>query len=229
MTSPLSRQTAGQRGAALLTILIVMALLGTVAAALVFVVAAESLTSGNHRLAQSSMYAADTALERAIGGLGVLTDWSGVPGAGTIAGPDFFDGSPAPRLPDGSVLDLARLAAERQAESDAVYGLSANRPVWHLFGRAALDALLPAGMVSTPAYLVVWVADDGDDGDGDPLRDSNGVVMLRAEAFGPSGARRRIDAVVARPVPVAAIETDPPTPPPTDRPGIRVLCWRPVQ
>jgi Tfp pilus assembly protein PilX len=224
-----ARRMAGQRGVALLSVLMVTALLGTVAAALVFVVTIESMTSGNHRLAQTSIYAADAALERAIGDLGSLADWGAVPATATVAASDFFDGDPAPRLPDGTVLDLAKLAADRQAESDAIYAPTANRPVWHVFGRAALSTLLPENAASNSAYLVVWVADDGDDGDGDPLRDSDGVVMLRAEAFGPSGARRRIDAVVARPRPAGSIAGEPMVPAPADRPGIRVLCWRTVQ
>ena len=50
-------------------------------------------------------------------------------------------------------------------------------------------------------YLAVWVADDGREEDGDPLADAeadensgHGIVRVRAEAFGPAGARRAIEA-----------------------------------
>jgi hypothetical protein len=54
------------------------------------------------------------------------------------------------------------------------------------------------------AYLVVLVADDPLDADGNPLRDARGdspgrgVLLLRAHVFGSWGARRVIEAVVSR-------------------------------
>jgi hypothetical protein len=51
------------------------------------------------------------------------------------------------------------------------------------------------------AYVVVWVADDTAERDGDPSRDANGVLLLHAQAFGPRGARKSVDATVMRPRP----------------------------
>ena len=87
------------------------------------------------------------------------------------------------------------MTAERQADSDARYDLSANRPVWQVLAHAPLERL--TGTRAIPAYVIVWIADDVDEADGDPLHDSNGVLMLRAEAFGLRGARRRIDVSLA--------------------------------
>ena len=54
-------------------------------------------------------------------------------------------------------------------------------------------------------YLVVWVADDGRETDGDPTADAaaegepgHGIVRVRAEVFGRAGSRRAIEAEVAR-------------------------------
>jgi hypothetical protein len=64
-----------------------------------------------------------------------------------------------------------------------------------------------------------------DEADGDPLHDSNGVLMLRAEAFGMRGGRRRVDATLAREsqadgtVPGPAGET-------VTRTEVRVIAWR---
>jgi hypothetical protein len=42
------------------------------------------------------------------------------------------------------------------------------------------------------------VADDVEDGDGDAAADSNGIVWVRAEAWGPAGAKTAIEAIVRR-------------------------------
>ncbi len=56
-----------------------------------------------------------------------------------------------------------------------------------------------------PFYIVVLVADDPAESDGDPLRDATGltpgagVLRLRSEAFGPAGAHHVVEGIVARP------------------------------
>jgi hypothetical protein len=206
----------GQNGTALLCALIVTALLSTLGAALVFLVTVESSISANHRDALDALYTADAGVERAIGDLRTLEDWRPVPGsAAGAAVPDFRDGAVAPRLPDGTILNLARLTAARQADSDALYGTGANRPIWRLFAHAPVSRLLPAGVISSPAYVVLWIADDAADGDGDPLRDSNDTLVVRSEAFGLHGVRRRVEATLAR----EAVQ----------RTEVRLICWREVQ
>lgn len=205
----------GQNGTALVCALMVTALLGTLGAALVFLVTTESLISANHRDAQEALYMADAGVERAMADLRTLEDWQAVPGtaAGT-ATPDFRDGAIIPRLSDGTILDLARLTAERQADSNARYGAGANRPVWRLFAHAPASRLLPAGVISSLTYIVIWIADDVEDGDGDPMRDSNDVLVVHAEAFGLRGVRRRVEATLAR-------EN-------VQRTEVRMICWREV-
>jgi hypothetical protein len=57
--------------------------------------------------------------------------------------------------------------------------------------------------------LAVWVADDGGDGDAAPLADSNGRVLVHAEAVGPAGGRAAVTVLVERagpsPLPVRRI------------------------
>ena len=72
-------------------------------------------------------------------------------------------------------------------------------------------------------YLAVLVADDPAETDGNPLADGPGpgfgVVMLRAEAFGPGGTHAAVEQTLAR---VGADElTDIP-----DLHGVRVVSWR---
>lgn len=224
------RTWPSHQGTALICTLMVMSLVGALGGALVFLIATESMISANHRAAQQALYGADAAIERAIGDLRRLSDWRDVPGAAVdSAAPDFRDGTAAPRLADGAVLDLARLTAERQTESNADYDASGNRPIWRLFAHAALDRLVPADLPPPPVYLVVWIADDVEDADGDPLRDSNDVLMIRSEAFGLRGTRRRVDATLAREIRFEAIEpAEAGSPPPgrVRRNEVRVMSWR---
>lgn len=214
----------GHSGSALLSTLIVTALLGTLVAALVLIVMSESLTSANHAAAQQALYAADAALEATISEL-EAADWASLPG-GFVSG-RLRDASADPRSPDGTRLDLGRLTTMRQAESDARFGALPDRPVWRLAGRAPFRDLLP-GLNVPAAYLIVWVADDPDDRDGDSRRDSNRIVVLRAEAFGRSGAHRRVEATVSLQVATPPAE-DPDAPSPPERREVRMLAWREVR
>jgi hypothetical protein len=188
----------GQRGTALVCALMVTALLATLGAALVLVVTAESLVGANHRASQQGLYAADAGLERAIGELRRFSTWQLVPapGGGSSSG-DFNDGAFAPELPDGRILDLARLTAERQTDSDLFYPDAPDRPVWTLFAHASLNRMIAAAGTASP-YVVVWVADDPDDLDGDPGRDSNDILIVRSYAFDVRGAKRAVEATVFR-------------------------------
>jgi hypothetical protein len=95
---------------------------------------------------------------------------------------------------------------------------------------------LAPGAIDSPMYVLVWVGDDGLEGDGDPLRDGgpvaeceaaepacadlgsvnlgSGVLEVRAWAYGPRGVQRGVEVTLAR--------TDM-----TD--GGRVLVWRAVR
>jgi hypothetical protein len=223
----------GEQGVALLCALMVTTVVGTLGGALVFLATTESLISANHRIAQQALFAADAGIERAIAGLRTLEDWTAVPGTpGVPSIDDFQDFALAPRTADGTVLDLSQLTRVRQAGSDALFGGAPNAPVWRLLAHAPLARLMPAGVSSPPAYVVVWVADDVDDEDGDPLRDSNGVLMVHAEAFASSGTRRRVEAILARerqPIGAAAEEAGEPPAETAQRTEIRLMSWREVR
>jgi Tfp pilus assembly protein PilX len=193
------RAPGDERGTALLCALLIIALLTTLGAALVVMVTTETLVSAHHAASQQALYAAEAGAERAIGELRVLPTWQTVPMPGSpSASADLDDGSLAPELPDGTVLDLPQLTAERQTESDASFPTTPDRPAWRLFGHVSLDRMIAESTGSAPPYVVVWVADDPADLDGDPARDSNDIVMVRADAFGVAGVRRSIHATVLR-------------------------------
>jgi hypothetical protein len=68
-----------------------------------------------------------------------------------------------------------------------------------------LNDLIPTGTVNSPFYVVVMVADDPSENDGNPLQDGvadtnpgRGVIGMRAEAFGPFGAHKAVELTIAR-------------------------------
>jgi hypothetical protein len=195
-----AQECPDDRGAALVIALLTALLLSAIAIALVTVTTTETLIGAAHRHALEAAHGADASLERAIHDLAALPDWSVVlatPPGNVMS--SFVDGLSSAVAPDGRALDLSRLTADRQRESDARDGVfGADSPVWRLYAHAALRDLLPPNQITLPLYLVSWVADDGEDGDGDPQVDANGRVLVRAEAFGSGGARRAIEAAVDR-------------------------------
>jgi hypothetical protein len=188
-----------ERGTALLCALLITALLATLGAALVIVVTAETLVGAHYRMSQQGLYAAEAGVERAIGELRRLSTWQGTPAHGSSSSSaDFNDGSLAPALADGTVLDLAQLTAARQAESDVFYANTPDRPEWRLFAHASLERMIADDAGTAPPYVVVWIADDPDDLDGNPGRDSNDVLIVRSQVFGVGGVRQSVEATIAR-------------------------------
>ena len=207
------RQRHDERGVALLMALVTAALVTAIATAMVMSSSTDLVITGNTRASMEAMYAAEAAGQRAIGELATIGDWSTVlaapPGNVTAT---FDEGETMVRAPDGRSLSVPVLTAARQTASAVTYGpgFGADSPVWRLFGHADIRALLPPGVTSPPAYVLIHVADDGGDGDGDPERDANGQLIVYAEAYGVSGAHRAVELAVSRVTPGT----------------IRVLSWK---
>ena len=215
--------SARERGSALLCTLMVTGVIATLGAALALVVATEAVVAGNYHASQQGLYAAEAGVERTIGELRLLPTWRDVPGPSFItSATGFNDGQTVPRAPDGSTLNLVQLTARRQSESDAVYPIGADRPVWRLYAHAPLDQMVPGAEVGT-AYVVVWLADDPDDLDGNPAVDANDSVMIRAEAFGTRGGKRAVEATIQREEAMAAGF------PGMRRSDVKMIAWRDVR
>lgn len=197
------RQLAlSERGSAVLVALLLSLLVAAIAAALVVVTTTETLIAASYRHAQEASYGAEAAIERALYDLAAIPDWSTVvapPPANVTS--SFDDGEVTPRGPDGRQLNLAQLTADRQRDSDArdspgVFG--GDTPQWRLFAHARLGELSSSPGLDLALYLIVWVADDESDGDGNAAADSNSRILVWAVAFGAGGARRSVEARVAR-------------------------------
>jgi hypothetical protein len=195
-------------GSALLITLLIAGLIGALSVALVLLTMTETMISANHRRATELLYAADAGLDLGAHELARQPDWDLVlSGVVSSSYADRGGGT----LADGSPIALTGWTTRLQAETDAEYDSSPNRPVWLLFAYLPLDRLVPGDLPPTLAYLVVWVGDDAAETDGNPALDSNGLVLLRAASFGPFGSGREIEAVMSRVETAAPAEEGPPT------------------
>jgi hypothetical protein len=150
-------------GGLLLTIVVSTAL-----AAMVVVSTIERRASAAYLLALELRMAAEGALALTLEELRTA-DWTAaLAGAGSA-----HWAAPRPGL------DIPALTAAIQAETMMAGAHGADTPVWQVFAQAewAVVTGLP-GRVEVAS----WVADDWLEGDGDPRRDSNGVLLVRAVA-----------------------------------------------
>jgi hypothetical protein len=165
----------------------------------------------NATSAVSALFAAQAGVDRAIADLSALAQWdAAVSGAACSA---FADGTPRPTLPSGDMLDLTAITAELQSEANASGTFGPNTPVWRLFAWGTFASLTSSSAFEAPEYVAVWLADDPTESDGNPNVDSNGIVSIHSEAWGPGGARRVVEATVSRAVPA----------------GVRVISLREIR
>jgi hypothetical protein len=237
-----------ERGAALLVALMSVLLTMALGTALLLAAGIESKVTRNFRARAEAFYAADAVLEYAVDDLGAMSDWNAAL-SGLISS-TFADGSPngTRALADGRLLDLGELVnmancrqtgpcssgAMDAVTSDRPWG--PNNPRWQLFAWGFLRDLLPAA--GSSFYVAVMVADDRSENDGNPLQDGSaactqdqpvacnpgtGRLELRAEAFGPFGAHKTLEATISRGDP-GEDEADYNNG--TAATGARILSWR---
>ncbi len=203
----------GEEGVGLLAVLLAVLLLSALGLALTLAAIGDAMASVNVRTSREMLYAADAGIELALPDLQRVLDWDVVLSGAVTSG--FTDGPAAGerRLEDGRTIvldELVNLAncGRRPACDEALLAAvseerpwGVDNPTWRPFAWGPFSALAGA---RTPGYLVVMVADDPLDGDGDPARDARGasagrgVLLLRAQAFGRGGASRLIEAAVGR-------------------------------
>ncbi len=210
-----------ERGIALIISLLAMLLMTALGMALMLNSQTEMLIGANYRDSVEGAYVADAGVERVMQDVLTIPDWNQILGspdgvrAGVTSG--FIDSTVTPTLPDGRTIDLTRATnmincGKTSTCSDADMNAvtrerpwGANNPRFRLFAWGPVNDLIPTATLNSPYYVAVWIADDPSENDGDPLTDGvadtnygRGVLALRAEAFGPAGAHRIVEATIAR-------------------------------
>ncbi len=232
-------EVRSEKGTALLVALMAMLLMTALGIALVLTTSSETMIAAHYRNSAEGLYAADALLEQTLDDLLTVADWNQLLNGSLQS--SFVDGPPSgPRaLADGSSIDLAEVLALATCQKstpcssgdmDAVSTerpWGANNPRWQLYAYGNLRDMMPPGVVNSPYYVAAMVGDDPSENDGNPLQDGaseenpgSGVLAMRAEAFGPNGAHKVIEATIARPDESAGGMA------PT---GVRMLSWREVR
>jgi Tfp pilus assembly protein PilX len=217
-----------ERGIALVVALLVMALLTALGMALMLTAQTETMISANYRDSMEGEYVADAGIERVMDDVLTVPDWNtllsspdGITASVTSGFKDSAPSSPI-TLPDGHTVDLAKAtymincnkttacsASDMNTSTmDRPWGL--NNPRFRLYAWGPVNDLISTGTVNSPYYVAVWIADDAAETDNDPTADGGpnaggsgtnpgtGVLTLRAESFGPSGAHHVIEATISK-------------------------------
>jgi hypothetical protein len=212
-----------ERGAALLLALTLVLLLVAIGGAVSIASRTETLIAAQFRQSREALYAAEGAIAFAIHDLGGIADWDPVL-SGALAS-SVTDGAAigARTLPGGDTVVLCCGASsltgdvQRRAHGGRTWG--ADTPQWQVFGWGPVSGWLLPGRIDSPIYVVVWVADDSADGDGNPAADANGIVELHAQALAPGGGRKVVEVLIQRPPAGAG----------TPSAALKVLSWRDVR
>ncbi len=207
----------GEAGAVLVIVTLAMLVLLSLGLALSLGASLESVIAGGHVATLEARHAAEAGLSRAAADLGVIPDWNLALAGALQSG--FFQcgGGGTHQLSFGGSVDVDAIASQAncgrsagctaadlvEVTEERPWGI--DNPVWRLFACGRLDALIPAGGSAPPFYLVVLLADNGGDGDGNPWADADGgrgagagLVWLRAVAAGPAGSRATLQAAIER-------------------------------
>jgi hypothetical protein len=190
---------------ALLTALFATAMLMALGVSLVLMGSAETTLARRDRDARMLAHASRAAATLAVADLRAAPSWAAVlaPGADPLVSATpgrLLPGTSSVALPWGGSLDLRALTSRVQAEGNAA-GVPGEPSEWRLYGAAILAAVVPEAAERNPCFMAVWVADDPVDGDGNPAADNNGILLLRAAAFGPGEGEAITTATVSREAP----------------------------
>lgn len=218
------------RGIAVIVALLSMVLLSALGLSLTMVTSTEQQVAYSYLRGSESFYAADAGLECAVNELALQPDWNHV--LDGSASSSFVDpGVALRRWPGGqartSTEATALVTCARTTCSTTDMDTRTverpwgpNNPRWRLFVYGPVSAMSPSGAVDSAQYVVVWVGDDPQENDDNPLVDGDesrgpnpgrGVLTLLVHAYGNS-TRRVVEATVAR-----------------TANGVRMVSWREIR
>lgn len=215
------------QGFAVVVAMMATLMISAIAAALVLATTTDALIARNFRDGATAMYAAEAIALRTIDDLAAAPDWSAVLD-GSARSP-FFDGGAGRRtLADGSTIDLtaivnvwncgkgAACTGADMTRTTVERPWGGNNPQWRIYACGRLADLAPGVRSTSREYVLLLVADDPSETDGDSAVDGlgaanpgSGVLLLRGEAFGAGGSHAVVDVTVAR-----------------AGPRLRIVSWR---
>jgi PilX N-terminal len=217
-----------ERGMALIVALMSMLLLTTLGLGLLLTTLSETMISANYREGGEALYAADAGVERVMQDLLTVADWNRILTGNLQSSFTDGAAPGQRTLPDGTSVDLVaatnmlncnKTTTCTIAEMNAFTperGFGVNNPRWQLYAYSPLTDVIETATVMSPFYVAVWIADDYGESDGDPTVDGGpsilvpqpgkpapanlgrGVVLMRAEAFGPQGSHSVIEVTLAK-------------------------------
>ena len=193
----------------LLAMIVAVTMLG-LGLGLVAVSTTERAIAGNHHAGVEALYAAEGLAEYVLAELTSDASWG--PALTGERHSAFLEPTSQPIAPWNEVLNLSAITSRVQQESDATWSASLDTPQWRLFAAGPFETLV-SSRGAAPMFLVAWVADDVADGDADPAVDTNGSVMIRAQALGLGGLQRSLILVLRR----------------EEGKGSRLVSWREVR
>jgi hypothetical protein len=174
----------------LILVLLLTSCVASIGGGLAVLGTTEGRIAGSHLRAVQTAYLGEAAARVAIDAIAQTASSSYWPSAGVI--PIFSGGARLMAIAPGETIDLDARTAELNADAARQWSVGADTPRWRLAAWGVLPAM--------PAFrrAAVWIADDVMDGDGIPGEDSNGMLMIHVEAFGPGGASCLVTAHVQR-------------------------------
>jgi hypothetical protein len=226
------RGIGGEEGSSLLAALLVVSLVAGIAVGLALVVQIEVRVANHHRLSAEALAGAEAGVEVVVAALRSLADWTPVVN-GSLSSPLAEGGFSGRRaLPGGGSVVLCcapgSLAA-RLSDETRISASPGRRSIrWSPFLWTRLDALAERDPPST-VFLVVWVGNDEADRDGGGVADTNGLVLVRSEAWQSAGIRRVVEALVGRPAQSDGLTSGVPLPDAQRQMRVGILRWREVR
>ena len=204
----------GERGSALVIVLLCAVLFLALASAMALVASSETTISATFRESAAALAGAEAAIARVSVDLSAASDVNAVLAGSSTS--SFVDGPAGFRtLPDGTQIELTELtniercgapvctdAQLSAATLDRPWG--ANNPHWQRYASGWLRDVTPQS-AAPHVYVVVWVGDDPLEHDGDPLTDDpdpdspgHDALLIRSVAYAGYSVRRRLEVVARR-------------------------------
>jgi hypothetical protein len=190
------QRRAGERGTVLVAVLAGVMGLSAVAMGVALLATVDARVDGVAATRLQAQLAAESALELACAELAAEEDWSlvvaGVRRSAALASRD------RPVVPGWGELDVGALTAALQRQTAARSVWRDNTGIWRPYLEGVPAERLSSDPPRIAPYVVVWVADDEAEVDDRPEQDSNGLLAVRADAYGSGGAHAAVVAAIRR-------------------------------